>query len=455
MSAREVKGVREFLTGCGESAYTSSVVKALTEAEIPGPEWMAELKGMQRDNKLVDFIASVKKKTAETGDVHNSMQEGLRDLMNMKKLMTAVADKQAGLYRDKRGVDEERQRVYHDTEKLAKGALVGIASCVDATSTQLSDIIAAQTSLVGQFDFQIQSALSHLQSAKSLASAAGMKKLRVSTDDQQQDCGLRGYEQTAGFRDGREAVPLPSFAKFDEVGEPFALLKGTQYEKPFLSQFREKDPATRMYASGLVYRGATAAEAEAEEEVLEDSAEEAPPAPPRPADDTPADVTPSLPDAPPPALPADAPPPVPADAPPPVPADAPPPVPSDAPPPVPSDAPPPVPGAPPPAVPSAAPPGADSAPVAPARPDRPAGSDLKERMRANAEAKRKEVRTPPNSFLRWLVRWDHHRLLTVDGTAAPAGTGKHVRRSTGSPGPPGPTSTTSATRLRQAGSRGC
>ena len=108
--------------------------------------------------------------------------------------------------------------------------------------------------------------------------------------------------------------------------------------------------------------------AEEPEPAQEDSAEEAPPAPPRPADDTPADVAPSLQDVPPPALPADetpvdmtpslpnVPPPAPprpaddtpADAPPPAPADAPPPVPSDAPPPVPSDAPPSVPGAPPP-----------------------------------------------------------------------------------------------------------
>eukprot|EP01046_Picozoa_sp_COSAG06_P080913 COSAG06_NODE_28138_length_580_cov_0.704782_1_plen_91_part_10 len=46
--------------------------------------------------------------------------------------------------------------------------------------------------------------------------------------------------------------------RYDDVGDPLTLLKGTDKEKPFLSQFRKRADlcATKMFEHGVVYYGA-------------------------------------------------------------------------------------------------------------------------------------------------------------------------------------------------------
>ena len=166
-------------------------------------------------------------------------------------LLSGLADSQSAAYAEHRLDPEAREAVYNDTKQMALGALKGIANCVDSTSAQLIDMVAAQTSIVERFGFQVDSATSHLASAKSLVGAASTKKLRVPTADQQHE---RHVQPHAGFSASIQAVPLPSFAKYDGVGNPFVSLKDGK-ERPFLSQFRVKDAAEAMYQSGVVFRG--------------------------------------------------------------------------------------------------------------------------------------------------------------------------------------------------------
>ena len=248
-SNRHVKEVRELLSTVGEGHHAMGVVKAMREARYEPESWSQELKAMQRDGSLVGFIESCKKKNGD-GDADN-LVEGLRDLLNMQSLLSNLADSQSAKYSAGRHDPEQRDAVYNDTKQMALGALKGIANCVDSTSAHLIDMVAAQTSVVERFDFQVDSAVSHLASAKSLVGAAGMKKLRVPTADDQHE---RHVEPSPGLGLTGQTIPLPCFAKYDDVGAPFAVLKDGK-EKPFLSQFRVKNAAEAMYESGVVFRG--------------------------------------------------------------------------------------------------------------------------------------------------------------------------------------------------------
>ena len=285
------KAVREYLAGQGEEHLTQSVIKALEAKGKASEMWAPELLSLQRDNMHLLFLERVKERWAD--DVDRDMKDSLSDLVNMESVLTRVADDQRAKYTPQSMTQEDREHVYADTERMARGALIGIAQGVDGLGTQLMDMVAAQTSVVNKFDFQVRAAVMRLESMKHLCGAAGMKKMRTPKQDTQEEWT---FEQTSA-RLIPVDVPLPCFAKFDDVGEPLTLLKGTDQAKPFLSQFRKREDlsAKKMFERGVVYCGAqpasqdpVAAQAAAStgmEFDLEMDVEGAPPPPARPADD--------------------------------------------------------------------------------------------------------------------------------------------------------------------------
>jgi hypothetical protein len=148
MSTRHIKEVREFLGTMGDAPHTGAVVRTMREAEYEPESWATELRTMQREGTLAGFVESCKQASAQRGDANNELAEGLRDLLNMQSLLNNLADNQGAKYAAGRHDPETREAVYNDTKQMALGALKGIANCVDSTSAQLIDMVAAQTSVI-------------------------------------------------------------------------------------------------------------------------------------------------------------------------------------------------------------------------------------------------------------------------------------------------------------------
>lgn len=258
--ARYEKAVREHLATLNEHHLALSVIKALEEKGHEPDAWVPQLQEMQRLGDHLLFFERAKKRWATDSDEH--MVESLADLENMQAVMQRVADMQHQRYSPQDLSKEARTEVYASTERMARGALVGIAQSVDGLGVQLMDMVFAHSSMVERFDFQVgaaaraqsataarcdcawtagplrcvrltsappppgradgpwlaqvRAATSHLTSVKELCGTAGMKKLRAAKDDPQQAWPV---EEAAVARPLTD-VPLPCFAKCDTPPPP-------------------------------------------------------------------------------------------------------------------------------------------------------------------------------------------------------------------------------------------
>ena len=161
--------------------------------------------------------------TASIGDLHSKQQT----------LLNAAAE-YSKRYQANLQIPAQRKEVYSEAELMATGCIKSIAEGSITVSAQLSEFLSETLGSLDKFESSVTSAGNHLSSMRSLAGTAGKKKLRIRTGDVE----VNDIGANLEFKYSEEPLPLPSYARLDAVGDPLAVLRGTQDEKPFLSQFR-------------------------------------------------------------------------------------------------------------------------------------------------------------------------------------------------------------------------